>query len=350
MPSIITHNGSQWIEFKQSDFFTIEQTIGKFFVCKMTPNLLRWIAKKDINRYENLEEIQRERKISRLKEIREFIYSKEYATFPNSFIISVSNDSEFDTDENKLRIPYREEEAYILDGQHRLFWFKDDESKFEILVSVFIGLDKFHQAMIFANINWEQEKVNKSLVYSLYGFSEERTPELISYSIISSLNKEPTSPWVGKIKILWKWDGTLSLAPFYEKLLEEIKVGVFQSYYQQDKEQFKWFINSDSKLYFVLEDYFNAVKSLFPNEWENKEFILNKTTWFNAFFKLLVDIFNNKSYNQHPYFNQPSIDSFKQFLSNIPANISPLTSTNYPSGATWQSKLYKELKENIKYD
>jgi hypothetical protein len=53
-----------------------------------------------------------------MEEIKDFIYEKEYATFPNSFIISVSDDAIYEN--GILKIPLREDEAYLLDGQHRL--------------------------------------------------------------------------------------------------------------------------------------------------------------------------------------------------------------------------------------
>jgi hypothetical protein len=56
--------------------------------------------------------------------------------------------------------------------------------------------------MIFANINGEQVKVNKSLVRSLYGFSENRTPEMVTYTIIKLLNEQTESPLKGLIKML----------------------------------------------------------------------------------------------------------------------------------------------------
>ncbi len=328
----------------KSDFFTIKQKIWIFYVCKMKPFQLKDIAKRDIDRYKSMDEIQRELRGERTKEIKEYIYWKDYATFPNSFIISVWNDSYIDENWNLNIIG----EAYILDWQHRLSWFKDDEKDFEIIVSVFIWLDKFHQAMIFANINWLQMKVNKSLIYSLYWFWDLRTPELISYSIISLLNKEKHSPWHELINILWKWSWTLSLAPFFESLVYELKEWVFKSYYSSDSEKFDNLLPSDDKLYFVLADYFSAVKNVFQDEWGNKDYILNKTTWFFAFFRLLVYIFKKKSYNKFPYFNQPTIDSFTDIIKKAKSNLTwTLISDNYESWAKWQNKLYNELIENL---
>lgn len=351
MARLIDKDGIQYIEFLSNEVISINQKIWSFFVCKMTPRDLKFLAKEDINRYENLDEIQRELRKWRVKEIHEFIYKKDYATFPNSFIVSVSDDAEY-TQGWKLLIPYRKDEAYILDWQHRLAWFKDYDEEFEIIVSVYIWLNKFHQAMIFANINWEQVKVNKSLVRSLYGFSEKRSPETVTYSIIKLLNEQPSSPWKWGIKILWKWDWILSLSSFFDELLNQIwwvkkdgrfsYNGVFSDLYKNDWTEFR-FTEEDSIIYYVLEDYYNSIKDEFTEEWNNSNFILNKTTWFYWFFKLLVDIVKDWRSNKIE-FEMMNKNYFDWYIRWIRKKIEPLKNDNYKAGWVWQKKLYHDLK------
>lgn len=326
-------NEINYIEISSSDFFKINQKIWEFFVCKMSPKVLKQIAKKDINRYENLDEIQRDLRKDRIKQIHSFIYEKEYATFPNTFIISVSDDTLYE--DGILRIPLRDDEAYILDGQHRLSGFDNNEEEFEIIVSVFIGLSKFYQAMIFANINGEQVKVNKSLVRSLYWFSEFRTPEMVTYTIVKFLNEQDNSPWNNKIKMLWKWDGILSLSTFFDELLKQItpKLNwIFSSFYINDWEEFT-FNEKDSEIYYILEDYYNKILEEFSEEWGNTSYILNKTTGFYWFFWLLIDLQTN------------NIDF--SILNWIKWKIKPLTNENYKAGWVWQKALYNDLKKAI---
>ena len=313
----------------KENYFQINQKIGSFFVCKMSPKILKEIAKKDINRYENLDEIQRELKSERTKSISKYIYDVDYATFPNSFIISVWNDT-YIWDDWNLNIIW---EAYILDGQHRLSGFKEEEEDFEIIVSVYVGLDKFHQAMIFSNINWLQTKVNKSLIYSLYWFWDYRTPEIVTYSIIALLNTEQDSPWVGLIIILGKWSWVLSLAPFFEELEKEIKTWVFNKLYLDDGLDFTGLNKSDTKLYFILYDYYNIIKENFNEEWWNKDYILTKTTGFYWFFRLLV------------YLQDNNIDfSTLKWIKN---KINPLTNEYYKAWWVGQKALYNDLKKAL---
>jgi len=332
-----------YLELKQWDFFQINQKIWDFFVCKMKPKDLKEITKKDISRYESLDEIQRDLRKWRIEEIKNFIYWKEYATFPNSFIISVSDDSIYE--EWILKIPLREDEAYILDWQHRLAWFNENEEDFEIIVSVYIWLSKFYQAMIFANINWEQVKVNKSLVRSLYWFSEDRTPEMVTYSIIKLLNEQETSPWKWIIKMLWKWDWMLSLSTFFDELIKHIepkKNWLFSSYYINNGDKFK-FNENDSMIYYLLEDYYRFIKNEFNVEWNNTSFILNKTTGFYAFFWLFLDLVKNEFKEWRNIFEINPIIFFDT-LNWIKIKIKKLTNENYKAWWVGQKALYNDLK------
>ncbi len=349
----MTTENLTYLEFNQWDFFQIKQQIWVFFVCKMKPKDLKEIARKDINRHESLDEIQRDLRKWRIEEIHEFIYWKEYATFPNSFIISVSDDAIYEA--WVLKIPLRDDEAYILDWQHRLAWFKEEEEEFKIIVSVYIWLSKFYQAMIFANINWEQVKVNKSLVRSLYWFSEERTPEMITYSIIKLLNEQETSPWKWVIKMLWKWDWILSLSTFFDELIKDIWWNtknwkyifdwIFSNYYKDNWKKFV-FNNDDSVIYYILEDYYNSVSSEFTEEWDNKDFILNKTTWFYAFYWLLEDIIKKASSDwvELETLNQEYFDWFIKWGKE---KIKPLTNDNYKAWWVGQKALYNDLKQAL---
>ncbi|WP_456777352.1 DGQHR domain-containing protein [Bradyrhizobium sp. USDA 3315] len=102
----------------------------------------------------------------------------------------------------------------IIDGQHRL-WAFDNESdtKFELPVVAFHGLDISWQAYLFWTINIKPKRINSSLAFDLYpllraqdwldraeGHSIYR--ETRSQELAESLWSHPESPWYDRINML----------------------------------------------------------------------------------------------------------------------------------------------------
>lgn len=104
----------------------------------------------------------------------------------------------------------------IIDGQHRLWAFNDDEDPdYELPVVFFHGLDSSWQAYLFYVINLKPTKINTSLGFDLYPllrtedwldtgradgpiiYRETRAQELTE-----ALWSHPSSPWQGRIDML----------------------------------------------------------------------------------------------------------------------------------------------------
>lgn len=106
----------------------------------------------------------------------------------------------------------------IIDGQHRLFAFKDSNflemEDFNFPVIAFIDLDISWQAYLFWSINVSPEKINPSLAYDMYPllrtedwlqenplthkiYKEARAQEIVEF-----LWSYPESPWYKKINML----------------------------------------------------------------------------------------------------------------------------------------------------
>ncbi|MDV2356717.1 DGQHR domain-containing protein [Vibrio cholerae] len=208
----------------------VEQPLGIFYACSISSELLETISFSSRAKYKRKDIIegvfslvsgnQREIDDERSKEISKYIDSIE-ATFPNSIILGANVDREgnFVTERNKrwrieeengrltLVIPSMEKLATIIDGQHRLSGFKYSERKgMDLLCSVFIDLPAPYHAYIFATININQKKVNKSLAYELYGFKLEDesrsiwSPEKLAVYITRKLNSTD-SALKNKIKL-----------------------------------------------------------------------------------------------------------------------------------------------------
>lgn len=158
----------------------------------------------------------------RLDEIASFIRTTE-ATFPNAIILAANYDQDgrYIESENTdhrwdvegpfegpwtLRIPsLTERSASIIDGQHRLHAFnklppRAPERSMELLCVVFLELPTPYHAYVFATINFNQKKVDRSLAYELFGFDvDERpaqfwSPETLAVYLTRLMNTEKKSP------------------------------------------------------------------------------------------------------------------------------------------------------------
>ncbi len=133
---------------------------------------------------------QRAEKKTRLQEIASYIQTTD-STFPNAIILAANYSQEglYIEDEKlqwaardqgngfwNIEIPSQDTPcASIIDGQHRLHAFKHlppgaPERAMELLCVVFLELPTPYHAYVFATINFNQKKVDRSLAYELFGF------------------------------------------------------------------------------------------------------------------------------------------------------------------------------------
>lgn len=163
---------------------------------------------------------QRAEKKTRLQEIASFIRTTD-AAFPNAIILAANYapDGLYLDNENarwtaedhgnecwRISIPLEEAPcASIIDGQHRLHAFDHlpedaPERGMELLCVVYLELPTPYHAYVFATINFNQKKVDRSLAYELFGFDvDERpsglwSPETLAIYLTRLLNTESKSP------------------------------------------------------------------------------------------------------------------------------------------------------------
>jgi DGQHR domain-containing protein len=128
---------------------------------------------RDVERYLG---IQRPLEDRRVRSLSEYVNYRD-ASFPTSIILAIDEDyAEFHDKTNTMtvsNIKHTEKEpsipiarlARVLDGQHRIAGLSFFEGEtFDVPVTIFVGADISDQAHIFATVNLEQTKVNKSLV------------------------------------------------------------------------------------------------------------------------------------------------------------------------------------------
>ena len=162
---------------------------------------------------------QREGVGKREKEIATYIDSSESA-LPNAIIIGANcrengtlatgKDRWYVVEEGKgfykLIIPSEKELASVIDGQHRLNGCSlAEHDDFNLVCSVYLDLPAPYHAYLFATINANQKKVDRSLAYELYGFSldtEPRdiwSPEKLAVYFVRKLNATNGSPLHNKV-------------------------------------------------------------------------------------------------------------------------------------------------------
>jgi DNA phosphorothioation-associated DGQHR protein 1 len=211
----------------------VKQPLGEFFAFSIDAETLRKVAFFDPTRIEKVDKknfwysllgAQRPSSTRRAKQIAKYINTVESA-FPNSIILAANyiNDGEFQEDENKrwrieptnnscyhLIIPTEDKMVSIIDGQHRLLGFDycdDTRRSMDLLCAVYMDLPQAYQAYLFATININQRKVDKSLAYEQFGYNlddenkSEWAPDKLAVFLTRKLNLDSKSPLHNRIHI-----------------------------------------------------------------------------------------------------------------------------------------------------
>ena len=294
----------------------VKQNIGVFYIGKVNGCLLYRMAKADIRRIidgQRYEGIQRELKRSRVSAIKRYLETA-FAAFPNTIILNLNRDYLRKQTEEYIEIIENEDAFSIIDGQHRLSGFEDQNyENFELPVTIFIDLDISDQALLFGTINSEQEKVDPSLKLDLENYSRVETPKKLLSQMAYTFNIDKSSPWKGRIKLAGKKDenspdGIISQKAFVEPILQYMyderdshsirnrlmKQERFDNSEYDPKKYFLWKFYSEGKmvyLYKILLNYYSVICKLLPESWSKKMSILTKTTGYNAIMMLFRDVY-----------------------------------------------------------
>lgn len=119
----------------------------------------------------------------------------------------------------KLTIPTPDKLAAIVDGQHRLFGFARaevvDRLSMDMICAIYLDLPKPFQAQVFATINSNQKRVDKSLTYEMFGYNIDDedpsywSPDKLAVFLTRRLGSDDGSPLKGRILISPKKDDEL---------------------------------------------------------------------------------------------------------------------------------------------
>lgn len=373
----------------------VTQKGGSFFSASIPASDLVAITYSDVRRLVNEERdverylgVQRPLNKSRVKKIREYILSPD-PTFPTAIIVAVDeNCVEYDLDTGLMTLSETAADesdgdgegksipfgriAKVLDGQHRLAGFFNEDGDFDIggadfalNVSIFVGADLSVQAQIFATVNLAQTKVSKSLVYELEDLSEVRSPFKTAHNIAVALDSLSDGPFYKRIKRLGyvtpgRSGETITQAAFVEALTDFISRDPFadRNALLDGKRLSKVFgaeakrtpfrnLFLDGKDFDIADNvvnYFSAVQDKWQNAWADtsrKSGILPKTNAFRAFMRHLRDIY--------PYLSETSgqvivpVEAYARELAKVKLDDEQLTTGNFKPGSSGESAFYKVL-------
>lgn len=297
----------------------INQSFGTFYLIKLKAKDLLELAFTDPIRYEGNELKGNQRLLDekkRIKEIKEYVEGVD-ASFPNTIIISANYDvNGLNCDDEELRwkiegekliIPTSKKLASIIDGQHRLFGFKDSNEvakEMELACSVYLDLPNPLQAFLFATINSTQKKVDKSLAYEQFGFnidsedSSSWSPDKLAIALYKKFNDESDSPFYRHIKIAPQIDEILRKELKGQKWListATIVDGIIRliaSNPKNDKSQLQKFEISERKRSLLINDA-SPFRALYL---DNEDIVIYKIV-YNFFKAAEIILFENAPAN-----------------------------------------------------
>lgn len=341
---------------------------------------------------------QRRVEMPRVRAISSFIASSlekkedSLPLFPTSIILAVNDiDINFQKSPGSIEIVKElEEDIMIVDGQHRFkamqelyktfkesFFERDILKKIEnyrFNCSILVNYDLWEQAQIFASVNFNQKKVNKSLFYDIYGIHipDESSTQIprqneiyLSHKLISFLNSKKDSPLEGFVKMLGKGSGYVSQAFLVEQFLKHFSSkGIWNDVsidFQENKKSTLY-----NYVFYELLDYFTAISEVLKDYWpdtnsnENKaRSILTKTTGIGAIIRFLSDLHNNMSdelireLKENPSSRQTNKKVQEYFKSNLKKiskqgnrlfNMGTEGEFNGSGGKGLETKLYNEIR------
>lgn len=346
-----------------------EQPIGSFFLTTVpASHLLKFY---EITRRQYLDDkaegTQRQYG-SRIKEIATYCNTMD-AAFPTSIILALKHDG-YIHDKNNCTIEILDK-AEIIDGQHRILGLElakkdygnEIEEKFTFPCVFLLEPTDQQKAFVFATINGKQTKVNKSLVYDLFGISEKQDPYNILHTLARTLNFSEDSPFYQKLKMLGKKSDNVSTesltqGTFVDTLIEKISKDPLRDRDLIKKEKINeipkneslifqdYMLKGKGELLFPLfKNIFNAVKNTWPNEWEiHDTYILSKTTGYIGIMKGIDKFIKYGRVNgvlTEKYFNF----IFFKVKENMVENKIKFTSDYFPPGGKGENKLRDILIE-----
>jgi DGQHR domain-containing protein len=293
-------------------YLSFEQPIGEFAISVMTIKDILNISVIERREFDqvSLDSVggpQREASINRINEIAKYSETSD-ATFPTPILLALSEGS-YQIDDDYITLDDFSTKASVVDGQHRLLGLAKSKFSNEFTLPVVFVLDATDEqkALIFAIINGKQTRVAASVIYDLFNVVEGRNPFKTAHEIARALNQDENSPFYRRLKMLGKkvkgTNETLSQGTFVTQLVKLISNNPADDFNKARSNQpipvrpncifNSYFVdNNDEVILKILYNLFKALKTTFPEEWENPQiYILSKTTGYTGIIKALPELY-----------------------------------------------------------
>ncbi|MEE8296158.1 MAG: DGQHR domain-containing protein, partial [Sphingomonadales bacterium] len=260
--------------------------------------------------------------------------------------------------------------ARVLDGQHRIAGLYDFKGEsFDLPVSLFVGLDLADQAQIFATVNLEQTKVNRSLAYDLFALSVSRSPQKTCHNVAVALDRNEESPFYQRIKRLGsatpgRTFETITQANFVLNLMKYIskdektdrdKLLRKEKLEKADRETLKtlplrnlFIEEKDLDIVDIVWNYFEAIKSNWPKAWDSRAqgYMLNKTNGFRASMR----IFGKAYLHVVGPGEIPTVEVFLDLFEKSELKDKDFNIDNFPPGTGGEAKLANHWLNELNLD
>ncbi|MDI9311206.1 MAG: DGQHR domain-containing protein [Limnohabitans sp.] len=364
--------------------FSIKQLLS---FTKFTYRIIEYFDENFQPKYND--QVQRKIEDSRIEKIADFLIDDPDATFPTNIVLSVPNvaiQSLNEIDETNISLVLNERvftevakkngDVYltIIDGQHRIKGIEKAIERIEaqiqslskvnykgtneeiqkkllkankslsnllninLVVTFFIDPTLEFQAMIFSTINRTQKSVPQSLVYSLFGLTQNDSPQKSSLEIVLALNGFEKSPFYNRIKLYGgKYDKNqtppLTQATLVKSIIDLISINLRDSEKDRFKERRELKINCNDDLPFrkyyaenldsmiidILYSFFSAVRDCFNKNgnafWNfngntKLQNILQTAAGYQALLLILIDILKIEKEDIH----RDKIETYEKYL------------------------------------
>lgn len=189
-------------------------------------------------------------------------------------------------------------------GQARLRETLSRLEEMAVPVSLLLDFDLAEQAMVFADVNFNQKSVPRSFYFDIFGAFESDKVTTISFThdLVLHLNNSDKSPLHGMIKLLGSGPGLVSQAYLGTKLTLLIDPqhpkSVFRDFFQRRQREDK---EASRQIAAIIRCFFAAVRAELPYAWPTPhggrfssyhyDFILCKSMAMGGLLAVLGDIY-----------------------------------------------------------
>lgn len=351
----------------------IKQNSTIFYVVSIDALSLQKMCKISIRNLESsvLSDVyQRSLNYSRARQIKEFV-ERERGIMPPAIVLNSLKP--IVVENNMIIIDDEKDQFFIIDGQHRIAGVNlAKKNDFHFPVVIMNNVDQSFQDELFISINNEQKRVNPTIRFRIKANDYAFTPENAVRRIAYFLNEYHDAPFHGLL--ITTDDGKykrptemLSLSTFSNILLSYIYDE--KDYYQikdilienkcveyingalnqfddkyDNKILWKLYKNDSYKIIAkILYNYFNAIKNIFIKSWGNKDYLITKTTGYNALMLLFKDVYIYCSHHNNNF----SLEHLSSLLSPLKRFDGQITLKDFGVGKSASATLYKLFYEYV---